>query len=210
MIEITDDFLPMKEFSDLAQTMMSNQFPWVFSPYVTYVPGQEEYDPEKEHFQFNHSFYKDYSFQSPYTSVIWPCLEKLYALAICGIKANLQTQTKEHFPSRFHIDIGVKVDSEKVSALTTGILYINPNNGWTEFEDGTKVESVPNRFVKFPANTQHKGYTCTDEKARILINFNYYEAKEIVQEGNEIRYHQRKQMMEEGTRQLQNQRMGLQ
>ena len=52
---------------------------------------------------------------------------------------------------------------------TTSILYINTNNGYTEIEDGTKVDSVANRLVSFPSNMEHRGISQTDEKTRILI-----------------------------------------
>ena len=50
---------------------------------------------------------------------------------------------------------------------------MNTNNGYTEFEDGTKVESVANRFVSFPEKMKHRGTSCTDKKTRIVININY-------------------------------------
>ena len=43
----------------------------------------------------------------------------------------------------------------------------------TIFEDGKKVESVANRMLTFPANMKHTGTSCTDEKTRVVINFNY-------------------------------------
>ena len=54
---------------------------------------------------------------------------------------------------------------------------MNTNNGYTKFEDGTKVESVANRLVTFPASMMHTGTSCTDKKIRIVINFNYMEYK---------------------------------
>ena len=57
--------------------------------------------------------------------------------------------------------------------MKTSTYYINTNNGWTEFEDGGKVESVANRMLVFDSNLVHGGVSCTDEKTRILINFNY-------------------------------------
>ena len=47
-------------------------------------------------------------------------------------------------------------------------------NGYTIFEDGAKVESVANRMITFPANVKHKGTSCSDEKTRVNINFNYF------------------------------------
>ena len=60
------------------------------------------------------------------------------------------------------------------SNITTAILYVNSNNGYTLFEDGTKVESVENRIVLFDSNLRHTGTTCTEEKVRIVVNFNFF------------------------------------
>ena len=57
---------------------------------------------------------------------------------------------------------------------STSIFYMNTNNGYTKFEDGTKVESVANRMVTFPANMKHAETSCTDEKIRVVINFNLF------------------------------------
>jgi len=51
---------------------------------------------------------------------------------------------------------------------------MNTNNGYTKFEDGTKIESVANRMVFFSSNMKHTGTSCTDEKIRVVINFNYF------------------------------------
>ena len=67
----------------------------------------------------------------------------------------------------FHIDNNYR-DS------ITSIYYINTNDGYTEFEDGTKVESIENRLITFPTTTYHCGTTCTNQSLRILINFNYF------------------------------------
>ena len=37
----------------------------------------------------------------------------------------------------------------------TSILYINTNDGYTKFEDGTIVESVENRLVTFDSRMKH-------------------------------------------------------
>ena len=63
---------------------------------------------------------------------------------------------------------------EYLKQWTTSIFYINTNNGYTKFKDGTKVESIANRMITFPANMEHCGTSCTDKNIRIVINFNYY------------------------------------
>ena len=50
---------------------------------------------------------------------------------------------------------------------------MNTNDGYTLFEDGTKVESVMNRLVTFPYTMKHAGTTCTNSPFRMVINFNY-------------------------------------
>jgi hypothetical protein len=59
--------------------------------------------------------------------------------------------------------------------MKTAIYYLNTNNGATRFEDGTEISSVENRFVVFDSDNSHTAVSCTDQKARFLINFNYYE-----------------------------------
>ena len=57
--------------------------------------------------------------------------------------------------------------------MKTIVYYINTNNGYTEFENGVRVESVSNRACIFDSNLKHTGVTCTNEKRRVMINFNY-------------------------------------
>ena len=59
-------------------------------------------------------------------------------------------------------------------SASTSIFYVNTCNGYTHFEDGTKVDSVANRLITFPTQTKHGGACCTDTVARIVINFNYH------------------------------------
>ena len=69
------------------------------------------------------------------------------------------------------------VDLEESDGSTTPhevmILYINTNDGYTVFEDGTKVESVANRALFFNGKFKHAGTTCTDQPIRVVLNFNY-------------------------------------
>ena len=55
----------------------------------------------------------------------------------------------------------------------TSVYYINTNNGYTKFKNGTKVKSVENRMVVFPSHLMHQGYTCSDQLKRVVVNFNY-------------------------------------
>ena len=89
------------------------------------------------------------------------------------IKANLLTRTPNIIENSFHVDETGRPE-KKLKQLTTSIFYVNTNNGYTKFEDGTKVESIANRMVTFPTNMKHTGTSCTDERTRVVINFNYF------------------------------------
>ena len=74
----------------------------------------------------------------------------------------------------FHTDFPTDSDFK----FTTGILYINDNDGYTIFENGEKVDSVRNRYVEFASDIRHSGSSCTNQKRRLVINFNYFKGKQ--------------------------------
>ena len=86
------------------------------------------------------------------------------------IKANLSPKTIFHRRGGYHRDVSSTHRNIKIA-----ILYVNSNNGWTHIKGYGKVKSVANRVVIFDCNLSHSGYTCTDEKTRVLINFNWKE-----------------------------------
>ena len=42
------------------------------------------------------------------------------------------------------------------------------------FKNGKVIDSVENRFIMFNSQLEHTGTTCTNQKRRIVINFNYF------------------------------------
>ena len=105
--------------------------------------------------------------QSPFINALSGIIEHLDGDDMVRIKANLNPRTESIVKHGFHID--QRKDNVKAS-----IFYVNSNDGYTEFEDGTRIESVENRLVTFPANMLHTGTTCTNKPFRIVINFNYF------------------------------------
>jgi hypothetical protein len=57
---------------------------------------------------------------------------------------------------------------------TSAILSINKCDGYTKMEDGTKIDSVPNRIVIFDGSKPHTSSTTTDAPIRININYNWF------------------------------------
>ena len=169
-MEIIDDFIDQKKFNEIQTLMMSSEFPWFFAGAVD---RETEADEGIDKFQLIHMFHSNFQPQSLFCEKMQTILTELDPLSIWRIKANLLTRTPDIVENAFHIDIE-ELSEEKLKQWTTAILYVNTNNGYTKFEDGTKVESVANRVVIFPANLKHTGTSCSDDKARIIINFDYF------------------------------------
>ena len=93
-----------------------------------------------------------------------PVFKGLNASSVIRCKANLTVRTEEPQLNDFHIDF---------PNCITAILYMNTNNGYTIFRDGTRIDSESNRLVVFDSNLEHAGVTCTDTNRRVVINFNF-------------------------------------
>ena len=164
-MKILDNVLEQARFNGFQHLMISKDFPWYYRDWVDYVVTTDK-------FMFCHVFYYDGVPCSKYFKFIEPILELIKPISIFRIKANLLTKTPNIVENAFHVDMP-DISEEKQKQWTTSIFYMNTNNGYTKFEDGTIVESVTNRLVTFPANLKHTGTSCTDKKTRIVINFNY-------------------------------------
>ena len=172
-MEIINGFLGQQEFAKLQTLVMASDktegFQHILWGYNDVIVDNNDIDK----FQFVHIFYSDDVPFSPFLEKLNPMLDRIQATSLWRIKANLHTRTPNIIENKFHVDM-LAVPEEKLKHWTTSIFYINTNNGYTEFEDGTKVESVANRMVTFPSNLKHRGTSCTDEKIRVVINFNYF------------------------------------
>ena len=177
-IEIYDDFLVPSEYEKIQYTFLGGKynesiFPWFWGTII----GNSDYDTLTNRqlssmiYDYNHSAGIVFSGMIPQTDPnnLKEILSdpRLNVAALCRIKANLSPKTVDHNINGFHNDLPYK--------CTTGIFYVNTNNGWTEFEDGTKVECVANRMITFPSSMRHSGVTTTDSHCKVLINFNYFE-----------------------------------
>ena len=169
-IVITDNFLVEEEFIAFSNPIIELDFPWHFNPTMT------PYDPESTPGFFVHIVYDLNVPNSPVYDSLFPILNQLNVAVLSKIRINLNFRLSEPYSSPFHSDTE-DMDEDVATKWTVSIFYINTNNGYTELEDGTKVESVANRMVTFPSNTRHRIVTQTDEQRRILINFNYLKAK---------------------------------
>jgi hypothetical protein len=158
-MEIINNFLKEKDFLNINKVMTNNTFPWFITWGINYK--------HENNYQFSHNFYDNYIFNSYYSSLLEPFLLILNPKAILRIKANLLIKTEKIIKHGFHVD-------NEARNCKTAIFYINTNNGFTEFEDGTISNSEENKLVIFDSNIKHSGTTCTDKDFRVVLNFNYF------------------------------------
>ena len=154
--------MPSDFHDDLSSVMCGYGFPWFYNDSVVY-----EGSAVSAHFQFTHVFYMRGRPASDYFSIVEPLIERIGVRALIKIKANLVTRAEHIQAHGMHTDVNFP-DSK------TAVYYVNSNDGYTEFADGTKVSSVANRLVAFPASVPHTGTSCTDAKTRVVININYF------------------------------------
>ena len=166
-MKIQDNFLPQEQYEQIRETMMSTYFPWFYNSSIIY--GIDHDNDISDRGQMVHCFFRVNEEKqkevSTHFELIVPLLNKLEVDKIFRVKANLRLRTDISEKSGWHVD--------GFAPCTTSIYYINSNDGVTEFEDGSLVDTVANRMVSFNGKMKHRGCTQTNTKTRVLINLNY-------------------------------------
>ena len=164
-VKTFENFLTEEDHSIIFNTMQEKNFPWGISKVV--ADENYEYEDIKSNLQFVHLFYNNYAPCSTYGHLVMPIITKINPTAIVRIKANLNLRTKKQIEHAMHTDW-------KDHDGWTAVYYVNSNDGYTLFEDGTRIQSKENTLVVFDSTLLHTGTTCTDEQYRLVINFNFY------------------------------------
>lgn len=156
--------MSLEELQGLQNVMLSNDFAW----HINVVNSDTEKDQnDYRNFQFTHGFHNGFKPTSDWFGILDPFISRINFKALIRIKANLLTRTHEKIIHRMHSDVEFP--------CTTGIFYVNSNNGETIFENGERIKSEANTYISFPSQLKHTGTTNTcDSSYRIVINFNYY------------------------------------
>ena len=172
MFEVYDNFLDNEDYLEIEKILNNSEFPWYFNPFIT------DSLEEKTFGQFTHTLYRNNigvvsDWHNKFTVPIMNRVSNLCSqgsnIFLLSAKLNLNVRKDSHLPQgRHHTDWRIPGPTHK-----TAIYYCNDNNGFTEFEDGTKIECEPNRLLVFDGSNKHVGYTCTDEQTRVILNINY-------------------------------------
>jgi hypothetical protein len=156
---VTDNFLELDKFTFLQKSLLEGEnFPWYYNDFILY-------GDDKSKIQFTHTFFLNGDINSGLFDLLIPVLDLIKPTKLLRVKANLGHKTYEHEIGGYHTDTN--------EPCKTAVLYMNTNNGYTMFKDGTKIVSLENRFIEFDSDMEHTGVSQTDTQVRCLINFNY-------------------------------------
>ena len=157
-MKIIDNFLPEDEFKSIQSFMMGGEFRWF------YVDGRAFVDDGS--FHMTHMFFQpEVGSNSEHLNMWNTFMNKVGAKKCERIKANLTFKTPTIETAPFHTDF---------ADMKTATFYISTNNGYTEFENGVRVNSVANRVCIFDSNLFHRGTTHSEgDHQRVVVNFNY-------------------------------------
>lgn len=159
--EIIDNALDTINFLQIKNIMLNQngEIPWYYSASVADLTDNEVY-------YFTHSFYRFFAPNSKYFNLIEPIINLINIKAVIRAKANFYPSSKNLQIHKFHKD-----HEYKHNGL---VFYVNTNDGYTELEDGTKINSVENRILLFDSSMLHRSTNCTNQHGRITINVNYF------------------------------------
>ena len=167
-IKIVDNFIPEDIFLEYSKSII--EIPWRVSSVVREGElGCEGSCNKLDNFMLVHGFYNNNIPTSElYYQFIEPLLSHIKIKSLIRAKINLNPRTEKIVQHGYHVD-------NELNNSFTSILYLNTNDGYTQFkESGDKIESVANRLLTFPTSYYHTGSTCTNQKYRMTLNFNYY------------------------------------
>ena len=158
--KIIDNFLPKKLFNKIHYRFTENDSK-VQHPFWMYTP-----DFERKEIYFTFNIYVGSIINPYFFDLFSSTLEKLKIKALIRIKGNCYPKTHEIYEHGMHTDYEWSHKS--------AIFSINTCDGYTKFEDGTKIDSVANRMLIFDGSNLHTSSTTTNQHSRMNINFSYF------------------------------------
>ena len=172
-IVVQDNFLPYMDFKVLQNKIISSHFPW----YLTAVIGPDSGPNvipdlffKTENYNLVHTVYGQNRIYSDLYHEFTPLFDAMNLFSIFRLKINLNPRKDKQVVQGFHVDV-----PNAPKDNLTSIFYMNTNNGYTAFEDGTKTKSVENRLVTFPTSTRHAtAINNCDALYRCVVNINWF------------------------------------
>lgn len=168
--KVIKNFLDPIFFENLKRLIIEDDFPWFKRERQVFTKKKLELG------YFTHSFFNNQNSTSAYyIDYILPILNKLNAISVIQVRANLTPSVfyLNNRGSAFHCDYDTK--------NKTAILYLNTCDGGTDIKINNEtifIEAEENKILIFDSNVKHRGVVSNNSDFRYIINFNYFENKE--------------------------------
>ena len=162
-MQVIPNFIEDKQVQeDIKNTLTKNR---EIAYYYSDTSGNENDDSD---FYFVHSLFENnvhsHDCSSMFDRILSPILGRLKFNYLIRAKVNLYTKKSEFIQTEMHTDTRIP--------HMVGLYSVDTNNGYTLFEDGTKIESVENQMVIFDGKRKHCSVAQTDTNVRVNININ--------------------------------------
>ena len=172
---VIKNFLDPIFFESLKHLIIKDDFPWFKRD------RQVSKGNKLELGYFTHSFFNNQNSTSLYyKDYILPILNKLNSLSVIQVRANLT-------PSVFYLERSSAFHCDYYTKNKTAILYLNTCDGGTDIKINNEIifiEAEENKILIFDADVEHRGVVSNNSDFRYIINFNYFEDKEINETSN--------------------------
>ena len=167
-IKVFDDFLPQDLHKELFDLLVWNSnFPLYPNSSVSYPDDRESDHDHVTNWYLTHAFYGYHKPQSNFCDKILDIfLSRLPDLkCLMRAKLNFYPSTETIYEHGSHVDMNFPNHA--------AIYSLNTCDGYTRFNNDTKIDSVSNRLIFFDGSINHNSTTTTNAKGRFNINFNY-------------------------------------
>jgi hypothetical protein len=159
-IKIKDNFFEQETFNSIFNAISSDEFPWF---YLNGIANKEDLSD----LGFYHILYYNHRPNSSFADhIISPIVAAVKPKAIIRCRVSSYLMGGKIIHHAWHKDWPY---SHKAF-----MLYLNTNDGYTSFKDGTKINCVANRAVFFDPSVLHRSSNCTDQERRLVLTMNYF------------------------------------
>ena len=162
-MQVTENFLQEEYYEHINELITSNTFPWMFQNRVANITE----DPEEDlnHYYFVHSLFYRNKIESPFYDDFLYLFQSLNVQFLHRARVLMFVNQGEQYIHDRHVD--------HTTNCNTALIYMNSNDGFTDFETGERVESVKNRLLLFDGSIPHSSSTPTNTKERLLLSVTY-------------------------------------
>ena len=159
MLKVEDNFFEQTTFDNIVAAVTHPDFPWFYLNAI----GHKE---DSSDLGFYHILYNNHRPNSVFAEQIMaPIVAAVKPKAILRCRISSYLRGAQIIHHAWHQDQDYPNNAF--------MLYLNTNDGYTSFQDDTKIECVANRAVFFDPQVLHRSSNCTDQERRLVFTMNY-------------------------------------